>query len=133
MGRGGITEPFQPNAVTATDSAFDPGFPREATFAHIDGTAIAAVTNLYREILPPEGAILDVMSGWVSHLPPEAPVRRVVRIGSERRALAENPFLDEWRVWDVHNRPTLLPFSTDDARAWTYYRAQHPPRPPAAF
>jgi hypothetical protein len=53
MGRDGIMEPFQANAVAATDPASDPGFPREADFAHIDGAAIAAVTNLYREVLPP--------------------------------------------------------------------------------
>ena len=33
----------------------------------IDAAAIAAVTQLYREVLPPGGAILDLMSGWVSH------------------------------------------------------------------
>ena len=29
---------------------------------HIDERAIAAVTQLYREFLPPDGAILDLMS-----------------------------------------------------------------------
>ena len=37
---------------------------------HIDGRAIAAVTQLYREHFPPGGAILDLMSSWVSHLAP---------------------------------------------------------------
>src|SRR3989442_10795092 len=97
MARDGIMMPFQSTAPAAADPVSDPIFAREAPFAHIDAAAIAAVTNLYREMLPPGGAILDVMSGWVSHLPPEAPYRRVVGIGVERRALAENPFLDEWR------------------------------------
>ena len=44
-------------------------------FAHIDDAALAAISDLYREILPIGGAILDVMSGWVSHLPPEIPIR----------------------------------------------------------
>src|ERR1700687_2615228 len=103
MGRDGFMEPFQGSAVAATDPASDLGFPREASFGHIDGAAIAAVTDLYREMLPPGGAILDVMSGWVSHLPPEALFRRVVGIGIERRALAENPFLDEWRGHRSHH------------------------------
>ena len=47
----------------------------------IDAAAIAAVTELYREVLPPGGAILDLMSGWVSHLPPEIPYSRVVGVG----------------------------------------------------
>jgi len=34
---------------------------------HIDEGAIAAVTQLYREYFPPDSAILDLMSSWVSH------------------------------------------------------------------
>src|SRR5947207_15614835 len=107
MGRGGIMEPFQANAVAGADPLSDPAVAPEMPFGHIDGAAIAAVTNLYREMLPPGGAILDVMSGWVSHLPPEAPYRRVVGIGAERQALAENPFLDEWRVRNLHSNQKL--------------------------
>ena len=77
----------------------------------IDAAAIAAVTELYREILPPGGAILDLMSGWVSHLPPEIPYSRVVGVGINSRELAENPFLDEWHVQDLNCDPRL-PFAT---------------------
>jgi len=77
----------------------------------IDAAAIAAVTALYREILPAGGAILDLMSGWVSHLPPEIPYSRVVGVGLNARELAENPFLDEWRVQDLNSDPNL-PFAT---------------------
>src|SRR5712692_11073114 len=129
MGRDGIREPFQANAVAATDPAPGPGFPPEASFAHIDGAAIAAVTNLYREVLPPGGAILDVMSGWVSHLPPEAPYRRVVGVGIDRNALAENPFLDEGLVQDLNRNP-ILPFATGEFDGATICAAiQHLARP----
>ena len=77
----------------------------------IDAAAIAAITDLYREILPPGGAILDLMSGWVSHLPPEIPYSRVVGLGVNARELAENPFLDEWRVQDLNRNP-CLPWAT---------------------
>jgi SAM-dependent methyltransferase len=77
----------------------------------IDAAAIAAVTELYREILPPGGAILDLMSGWVSHFPPEIPYSRVVGVGLNSRELAENPFLDEWHVQDLNCDP-CLPFAT---------------------
>ena len=110
MGRDGIMAQFQFPAASAGEGLSDPIFSREASFPEIDGGAIAAITNLYREILPPGGAILDVLSGWVPHLPPEAPYRRVVGIGSDRRALAENPFLDEWRVQDLNASP-FLPFA----------------------
>lgn len=104
---------FPAFALPPTDLKPDPIFAREASFPRIDAAAIAAVTTLYREVLPSGGAILDVMSGWVPHLPPEAPYRRVVGIGVERRALAENPFLDEWRVQDLNSNP-LLPFGSGE-------------------
>jgi SAM-dependent methyltransferase len=82
-----------------------------ARVRQIDDAAIAAITELYREILPPGGAILDLMSGWVSHLPPEIPYSRVVGVGVDARELAENPFLDEWHVQDLNCNPRL-PFAT---------------------
>jgi SAM-dependent methyltransferase len=133
MGRGGLTEPFWANAVAGADPSSDPSSdPTEApqsALGRIDGAAIAAITDLYREILPPGGAILDVMSGWVSHLPPEAPFRRVVGIGSERRALIENPFLDEMRVQNLNSNP-ILPFGTGEFDGATMCAAiQHLARP----
>jgi SAM-dependent methyltransferase len=113
MGRDGIMAQFRTFAPAATEFTHDPIFAREARYTRIDGAAIAAVTNLYREVLPQGGAILDVMSGWVPHLAPEAPYRRVVGIGLERRALAENPFLDEWRVQDLNRNP-FLPFAASE-------------------
>jgi hypothetical protein len=79
----------------------------------IDAAAIAAITDLYRETLPPGGAILDLMSGWVSHLPPEIPYSRVVGVGPNACELAENPFLDDWHVQDLNQDPTL-PFTTGE-------------------
>src|SRR3954463_8011740 len=110
MGRDGIMAQFGTFAPAVAEVSHDPIFAREAPYTRIDGAAIAAVTNLYREVLPPGGAILDVLSGWVPHLAPEAPYRRVVGIGLERRALAENPFLDEWRGQDPKTHP-FFPFS----------------------
>jgi SAM-dependent methyltransferase len=87
--------------------------PELVRIPEIDAAAIAAVTELYREVLPPGGAILDLMSSWVSHLPPEVPYSRVVGIGLNARELAENPFLDEWHVQDLNIDP-LLPFGTGE-------------------
>jgi SAM-dependent methyltransferase len=113
MGRDGIMAQFQFPAVSADEAFADPIYSREAPFPEIDRGAIAAITDLYREMLPPGGAILDVLSGWVPHLPPEAPYRRVVGIGSDKRALAENPFLDDWRVQDLNGNP-FLPFASGE-------------------
>jgi SAM-dependent methyltransferase len=99
-------------APAHSDVRIDPSAGAEfARARQIDAAAIAAITNLYREILPPGGAILDLMSGWVSHLPPEIPFSRVVGVGVNGRELAENPFLDEWLVQDLNGDP-CLPFAT---------------------
>jgi SAM-dependent methyltransferase len=120
-----------PRAVVApADEFFDAsGGPELARIRHIDDAAIAAITDLYREILPMGGAILDLMSGWVSHLPPEIPYSRVVGIGVNACELAENPFLDEWRVQDLNRNP-CLPFPTGEFDGATLcVSVQHVTRP----
>jgi SAM-dependent methyltransferase len=85
----------------------------EASLSQVDAVAVAAITELYREVMPTGGAILDVMSSWVSHLPPEIHYRRVAGLGIDAHALAENPFLDEWRVQDL-NREPQLPYASGE-------------------
>ncbi len=102
--------PLPPDAFRRDDETPDEAFyqvPRLVT--HIDEGAIAAVTRLYREWLPAGGAILDLMSSWVSHLPPEVCYRRVVGLGMNREELAANPRLDEYVVQNL-NRTPALPF-----------------------
>jgi SAM-dependent methyltransferase len=76
---------------------------------HIDDRAIAAVTQLYREFLPEGGAVLDLMSSWVSHLSPEVTYQRVVGLGMNKEELKKNPRLDEYVVQNL-NRTPGLPF-----------------------
>jgi len=129
MASEGITTQLSAAVLAGSDPAPDRLLTLDASFSHIDRAAIAAVTNLYREVLPPGGAILDVMSGWVPHLPPEAPYRRVVGIGVDRHSLSENPFLDEWRVQDLNRNP-ILPFATGEFDGATICAAvQHLARP----
>ena len=80
---------------------------------HIDDGAIGAVTQLYREHFPPGGAILDLMSSWVSHLPPEVEYARVVGVGMNAAELAANPRLDDFRVHDLNAEPAL-PFAAGE-------------------
>jgi SAM-dependent methyltransferase len=68
------------------------------------------VTGLYRELFPVGGALLDLMSSWVSHLPHEVPYRRVVGLGMNADELAANPRLDERLVQDLNKQPEL-PFA----------------------
>jgi SAM-dependent methyltransferase len=102
--------PLPTPAVVALHDRLHSGPGREDAFARVDPAILAAITDLYRKVMPAGGAILDVMSSWVSHLPPEVHYRRVVGLGIDAGALAENAFLDEWRVQDLNSDPTL-PFT----------------------
>jgi SAM-dependent methyltransferase len=85
---------------------------------HIDDDAIAAVTQVYREVLPAGGAILDLMSSWVSHLPPEVEYSRVVGLGMNEVELKANPRLTSWLVHDLNADPHL-PFEDSEFDAAT--------------
>ncbi len=83
---------------------------------HIDDGAIDAVTALYRQHLPPGGRVLDLMSSWVSHLPPELRYGHVTGHGMNADELAANPRLDERLVQDLNIQPSLpLPDRSFDA------------------
>ncbi len=95
-------------AFDKADPSPDPLFyaqPRLVT--HIDDGAIAAVTALYREVLPPGGTILDLMSSWVSHLPPEIEYAGVTGHGMNAAELAANERLTARFVQDLNAEPAL--------------------------
>ena len=77
---------------------------------HIDDGAIAALTELYRTVLPAGGALLDLMSSWVSHLPPEIQYGDIVGHGMNAEELAANPRLSRWFVQDL-NKDSKLPLA----------------------
>ncbi len=98
-----------PRAFEKADPSSDTLFyqqPRMVT--HIDGGAIAAVTETYRRTLPPGGVVLDLMSSWVSHLPPEVQYGHVTGHGMNAAELAANKRLDEWFVQNL-NEEQMLP------------------------
>lgn len=100
--------PFSKVAFSRDDESPDSHFYSQPRFVtHIDDAAIAAVTQLYREFLPPEGAILDLMSSWISHLPPEIQYRHVTGLGMNREELSANPRLHRFVVHDLNQNPTL--------------------------
>jgi SAM-dependent methyltransferase len=97
-----------PTAFDKEDPAPDAEFyayPRFVT--HIDDGAIAVVTKVYREVLPPGGAVLDLMSSWVSHLPDDIAYASVVGHGMNEAELAANPRLSRWFVQDLNMQPAL--------------------------
>jgi hypothetical protein len=99
---------FPPGAFRKMDSEDDAAFYVEPRFVtHIDDTAIAALTEFYRRTLPPGGKVLDLMSSWVSHLPPEVTFGEVVGHGMNEEELAANPRLDRFFVQNLNREPKL--------------------------
>src|SRR5919198_4080440 len=83
---------------------------------HIDDGAIAALTQFYRQVLPAGGGLLDLMSSWVSHLPPEIEYAEIIGHGMNATELAANPRLNRWFVQNL-NRDTGLPLADDSVDA----------------
>ncbi len=107
-------DPLQERAFQRADESPDEEFYRDARLVtHIDERAIAAVTQLYREHFPAGGAILDLMSSWISHLPEEISYRRVAGLGLNEEELRNNPRLDDHLVQNL-NENTKLPFEDDE-------------------
>src|SRR5262245_18915075 len=106
--------PLSPELFARLDESPDDLFYASPRFVtHIDDAAIAAVTQLYREYFPAGGAILDLMSSWISHLPHDVSYRRVVGLGLNAEELAANTRLDAWIVQNLNETPRL-PFETGD-------------------
>lgn len=102
--------PLSREAFRRADESPDEDFyanPRLVT--HIDESAIAAVTQLYREHFPAGGSILDLMSSWISHLPEEVEYRRVVGLGLNEEELKNNERLDSYLIQNLNEDP-ILPF-----------------------
>jgi SAM-dependent methyltransferase len=75
--------------------------------SHIDEGANQAACNLYDELLPSGGNILDLMAGWESHLPNK--FSSVLGLGLNKTELEYNPLLTENVVYDL-NLFDKLPF-----------------------
>ena len=96
-----------PHAFEKIDASPDAAFYQQPRFVtHIDDDAIAAVTRTYRDRLPPDGTVLDLMSSWVSHLPEDVGYT-VVGHGMNAAELAANPRLSRWFVQDLNRDPAL--------------------------
>jgi len=76
---------------------------------HIDDGAIAKVGEIYAQLLPQGGAILDLMSSWRSHLPAHLRPSRVVGLGMNRAEMENNPALSEIVIHNL-NRAPRMPF-----------------------
>jgi SAM-dependent methyltransferase len=103
---GGFPSGFFARGDETDDTEFY-AYPRYVT--HIDDGAIAAVGALYEE-LAIRGAVLDLMSSWVSHFR-DAPDALTV-LGMNADELAANPQAKAAVVHDLNVDP-VLPFAAD--------------------
>ena len=96
------------NAFRKEDEGDDADFYAPARLVtHMDEAATRALTACYRAILPAGGVLLDLMSSWVSHLPPEVAYAEVIGQGMNAEELEANPRLSRRFVQDLNRTPTL--------------------------
>ncbi len=97
-----------PAAFLKDDTGDDAEFYAPARMVtHIDEAATRALTAHYRATLPDGGVLLDLMSSWVSHLPPEMAFLEVIGQGMNAEELRANPRLSRRDVQDLNRNPVL--------------------------
>jgi SAM-dependent methyltransferase len=100
--------PFVPAHFDRVDASPDPEFyAQPRLLAHIDELAIAAVRQVYAELLPKRAAILDLMSSYLSHMPPELAWTRLCGLGLNEVELQRNGQLTDYVVHDLNAEPRL--------------------------
>lgn len=105
---------LQPDQRTKFDQSEDNlfySFPRFVT--HVDNNFIQQLTELYRQQLKENTRILDLMSSWVSHLPPEMEFSHVEGHGMNEEELAKNPRFNHYFVQNLNKNPQL-PLKDED-------------------
>lgn len=106
-----------PEAFRKQDGSDDRTFYAPARLVtHIDDAATNALTAFYRATLPAGGVVLDLMSSWVSHLPPEVVFTEVIGQGMNAEELSRNPRLSRSFVQDLNRNP-ILPLEADSCDA----------------
>jgi SAM-dependent methyltransferase len=100
--------PFVPAHFDRVDASPDREFyAQPRLLAHIDELAIAAVRQVYAELLPKRAAILDLMSSYLSHMPPELGWTRLCGLGLNEVELQRNVQLTDYVVHDLNAEPRL--------------------------
>ncbi len=95
------------------DSSPDDAFystPRLVT--HLDQSCSQQIGELYKQLLPHDGRLLDLMSSWVSHLPEAFSSATISGLGMNPHELEQNPMLAETLVHDLNQDP-LLPYGDE--------------------
>lgn len=68
---------------------------------HLDEPSLNSITQLYGELLPDGGAILDLLSSSKSHLPNDIKHRKVCGLGMNAKGMSAHDLLEEFVVHNV--------------------------------
>ncbi len=97
-----------PGFFRRQDESPDAEFYRQPRLvAHIDDAAIAALGEFFRGHVPDQADVLDLMSAYLTHLPPDKPVGRVVGLGMSEAEMAANVQLSAHVVHSLNDNPSL--------------------------
>ena len=103
-----------PNAwfVCADETPDEDFYQSPRMVAHVDEGTLTALTEFYRSFIPQHSDVLDLMSSWISHLPAEVQLGRVVGLGMNADELAANTQLTQWSVQNLNDQP-ILPYASE--------------------
>jgi len=74
---------------------------------HLSDSFRTRLTNLYTEYLLKHYIILDLMSSWVSHLPPNIKYKKVIGHGMNQAELSSNERLDWFFVQNLNKKQNM--------------------------
>tara|TARA_Y100001968_G_scaffold327816_1_gene373661 strand:- start:105 stop:755 length:651 start_codon:yes stop_codon:yes gene_type:complete len=108
------------------DTAADEIFYQHPRYVHhLSESFRTRLTNLYSEYILSHHVVLDLMSSWVSHLPPNIGYKKVIGHGMNQSELSSNKRLDKYWVQNLNDNQNLpLEDSTIDVglivAGWQY-------------
>lgn len=95
----------QRSKMDPSDDALFYDSPRFVT--HVDEGFITQLTALYRDRIPENARVFDMMSSWISHLPTDRTYAHVEGHGLNTEELARNKQLDHYFVQNLNENQTL--------------------------
>ena len=77
---------------------------------HIDETAMTVIKKIYGKFLHNGMKVLDLMSGWKSHIPKNVRLNSLVGLGLNKKEMENNDQLTGYTIHNLNNYP-YLPFN----------------------
>ena len=120
--------PLSSEHLSRIDERDDADFYTAPRFGqHIDQSAVAALREYYKQAVPRDAAVLDLMSSWTSHLDlltpgkssrsqaagdQQRPLSYMSAVGLNELELRANPLLDDFHVKDLNRDPSLREYES---------------------